>query len=179
MPWKKQVDCGPNILICPPTHAVSWFQNLNYNWCDYITSKLKEFLPASKHNFIKIRLKPNEPIVDNVGNLIKLEPNDNDIPLEEDLNNCRCVIAYNSNVALQATLLGIPVITGDISPCKPISFKLDDFNKSEKSLSDLFNKEPKNRLNLLYWLANNQWKLTEIENGIAWKMLKENENLIS
>ena len=103
----------------------------------------------------------------------------NDIPLEEDLNNCRCVIAYNSNVALQATLLGIPVITGDISPCKPISFKLDDFNKSEKSLSDLFNKEPKNRLNLLYWLANNQWKLTEIENGIAWKMLKENENLIS
>ena len=178
MPWKKQADCGPNILVCPPTHAVSWFQNLNYNWCDHVISKLKEYLPVSKHNFIKIRLKPNEPVVDNVGNFIKLEPNHNDISLEEDLNNCRCVIAYNSNVALQATLLGIPVITGDISPCKPISFKLDDFNKSEKSLSDLFNKEPKNRLNLLYWLANNQWKLSEIENGTAWKMLKENENIM-
>ncbi len=174
MPWKNQIDCGPNILVCPPTHAVSWFQNLNYNWCDHVVSKLKDFLPISKHKFIKVRLKPNEPIVDKFGNLIKLEPNENDITLEEDLKNCCCVIAYNSNVALQASLLGIPVIVSDTSPCKPISYKLDDFKKSEKSLVKLFNKEPTNRLNLFYWLANNQWKLSEIEDGTAWKMLKEN-----
>ena len=33
--------------------------------------------------------------------------------LEEDLISSYCVIAYNSNVALQATLMGIPVIVGE------------------------------------------------------------------
>ena len=107
-----------------------------------------------------------------------MEPNENNISLEEDLKSCHCVIAYNSNVALQATLMGIPVIVGDISPCKPISFELNDFKRDEKYLMHHFNKEPKNRINLLYWLANNQWNLSEIQDGTAWKMLKENENLI-
>ena len=72
-------------------------------------------------------------------------------------------------------MLGIPVIVGDISPCKPISFDLNDFKKEEKYLLYHFNKEPKNRMNLLYWLANNQWKISEISNGTAWKMLKKFE----
>ena len=178
MPWKKQVACGPNILVCPPTQAISWYQNLQFDWSNYTVKKLKEFLPPAKHKNIRVRLKPNEPIVDKKGDLIKLELNKNNTSLLEDLNNCHCVIAYNSNVALQATLMGIPVIVEEISPCLPISYKLDDFNKGEKNLTNLFNKEPKNRPNLLYWLANNQWKLSEIEDGTAWKMLKENENLM-
>lgn len=172
LPWKDQERCGSNILICPPTNAISWYQNLNYNWCENIVGKLKEILPKSKHKNIKIRLKPNEPIVNEHGDILKLEPNENNISLEEDLKNCHCVIAYNSNVALQATLMGIPVIVGDISPCKPISYKLDDFKREHKDLLSHFNKEPKNRMNLLYWLANNQWKLSEIKNGTAWKMLQ-------
>ena len=67
--------------------------------------------------------------------------------------------------------MGIPVIVGDISPCKPISYNLDDL-KEQRDLIDHFNKEPKNRMNLLYWLANNQWKLSEINDGTAWKMLQ-------
>ena len=173
MPWKDQENCGPNILICPPTHAISWYQNLKYNWCDYIVNQLKRILPKSKHKNIKIRLKPNEPIVNNQGDLLKLEPNKNDTSLEEDLNSSHCVIAYNSNIALQATLMGIPVVVDDISPCKPISYNLDDFKRDERDLINHFNKEPKNRINLLYWLANNQWSLSEIQNGTAWKMLQK------
>ena len=175
MPWKNQESCGSNILICPPTHAVSWYQNLNYNWCDYIVKQLKKMLPKSRHKNIKIRLKPNEPIVNDQGDILKLEQNENTVSLEEDLKACHCVITYNSNVALQATMLGIPVIVGDISPCKPISFDLNDFKREEKYLINHFNKEPKNRMNLLYWLANNQWKISEISNGTAWKMLKKFE----
>lgn len=173
MPWKDQFNCGQNILVCPPTHAVSWYKELEYDWCDSIVSKLKDILPKSEHKFIKIRLKPNEPIVDERGNLIKLEPNNSDVSVEEDLNNCRCVIAYNSNVALQATLMGIPVIVGEISPCKPISFEIDDLKKNEVDLKNHFNTEPTNRRDLLYWLANNQWSLLEIERGEAWKMLQK------
>ena len=73
-----------------------------------------------------------------------MEPNENNISLEEDLKSCQ-VIAYNSNVALQATLMGIPVIVGDISPCKPISYNLDDFKRKQRDLIDHFNKEPKNQ----------------------------------
>ena len=174
MPWKNQGICGSNILICPPTHAVSWYKNLKYNWCDYIVNQLKDMLPKSRHTNIKIRLKPNEPIVNDQGDILRLELNENNTSLKDDLNNCHCVIAYNSNVALQATLMGIPVIVGDMSPCKPISYRLDDFKRGDKDLFDHFNREPKNRMNLLYWLANNQWKLSEIEKGIAWKMLKKN-----
>ena len=47
MPWKNQESCGPNILICPPTNAISWYQNLNCNWCENIVKKLKEMLPKS------------------------------------------------------------------------------------------------------------------------------------
>lgn len=173
MPWKDQERCGSNILICPPTNAISWYQNLNYNWCENIVKKLKETLPKSKHKNIKIRLKPNEPIVNDQGNILKLEPNENNISLEEDLNRCHCVIAYNSNVALQATLMGIPVIVGDISPCKPISYNLADFKREQRDLINHFNNEPKNRMNLLYWLANNQWELSEIKDGRAWKMLQQ------
>ena len=173
MPWKNQERCGSNILICPPTNAISWYKNLNNNWCDNIVKQLKEMLPKSKHKNIKIRLKPNEPIVNDQGDILKLEPNNNNISLEEDLNSCHCVIAYNSNVALQATLMGIPVIVGDISPCKPISYNLDDFKREQSDLINHFSKEPKNRMNLLYWLANNQWKLSEINDGTAWKMLQK------
>ncbi len=175
LPWKNQSQCGPNILVCPPTNAVSWYQKINYDWTDYIVKKLKNILPENKHKNIKIRLKPNEPIVDNLGNLIRLEPNKSDTALEDDLNNSYCVIAYNSNIALQATLKGIPVITSEISPCKMISYKIEDFNKIENDLIKPFCQEPLNRKDLLYWLAYNQWNLSEIVNGTAWKMLIQNE----
>ena len=175
LPWKNHSECGPNILVCPPTNAVMWYQKINYDWTDYIVKKLKEILPKNKHKNIKIRLKPNEPIVDSRGNLIRLEPNKTDISLEDDLHNSYCVIAYNSNIALQATLKGIPVITSEISPCKAISYKIEDLNKKENDLIKPFCQEPPNRKNLLYWLANNQWNLKEIEKGTAWKMLLQNE----
>lgn len=176
LPWKHQEECGKKILICPPTHAVSWYKDINHNWGNTIMHRLKEILPEEEHQWIKIRPKPNEPIVDKLGNLIRLEPNYDKVPLEEDLKEARCVIAYNSNVALQATLLGIPVITGDISPCKPISFNIEDFRQRPRGYVEPFCIEPPNRSALLYWLSNNQWKHREIEDGTAWQMLKENYN---
>ena len=138
-----------------------WYKKINYDWTGHV-KKLKEILPENKHKNIKIRLKPNEPIVDNMGNLLRLESNTSDTSLEDDLNNSYCVIAYNSNIALQATLKGIPVITSEISPCKAISYKIEDLNKIENDLIKPFCQEPPKRKDLLHWLANNQWNLNEI-----------------
>ena len=169
LPWKNNTQRKDKIIVCPPTHAVAWYMGLTENWTQQTVDKLKKILPESEHNRIVIRAKPNEPIVDEVGNLIKFQHNISEGSLNDDLNNAFCVIAYNSNVALSATLKGIPVITSEHSCCYSISFSVDDFANPK-----VFDIEPIHRTELMYWLANNQWTIAEMQNGTAWKMLQDN-----
>ena len=173
-PWQPVAVNRNKIVICPPTDAVSWYTGLKHNWGEMISKTLKSMLPESEHNRIVIREKPNEPIVDNRGNLIEMRQNTVNGSLNEDLKTACCVIAYNSMVAVSATLKGIPVIVSNYSCCKPIGFDLSLFSR-EKTPA-VFNIEPKHRQALMYWLANNQWNLDEIRNGTAWRMLQENYN---
>jgi hypothetical protein len=158
---------GDKIIVCPPTHAVQWFFD-EYTWEQDIVERLKNILPPEQHDRIIIRHKPKEPIVDHKGNLIELRVNSQQGSLAEDLEQACCVIAYNSMVALEATLKGIPVITSEHSCCTHVSFQLEDLATPE-----VFSKEPANRQALLNWLAYNQWKRRDIEDGTAWRMLQE------
>lgn len=168
LPWKDNNNRGDRIIVCPPTNAVSWYTGLTSSWTENIVSQLKAILPENQHNRILIRAKPSEPIVDISGNLIDFKKNIVEGTLDEDLENAHCVIAYNSMVALTATLRGIPVIGTDYSCCKPISYKLQDLSTPE-----VFDIEPSDRKNLIHWLADNQWNITEIKNGTAWNQLLE------
>tara|TARA_R110001592_G_scaffold209341_2_gene460550 strand:+ start:1151 stop:2086 length:936 start_codon:yes stop_codon:yes gene_type:complete len=174
--WKKNSQRGQNILILPPTGAVSWFMDQGPDdWLDEVISKLKQYLPADEHYRIVVRRKPNEPVVDGDGNLLELktyESSASDQPLNQALLDAQCVIAYNSMVALEATLQGIPVITSENSCCVRVSYDLDLYK--DQVVPEEFNIEPVNRKPLLYWLANNQYKRREIEDGSAWKMIQEN-----
>ena len=168
-PWRLNHERGPKIIICPPTHAVAWYQGIQYNWANKIKSDLEAMLPVEEHSRIVIREKPTEPIVDEVGNLVEIRKNIQEGSIEDDLRNAHCVIAYNSMVALQATIQGIPVIVGDISCCKRVGFDLSVFKSSP--YPDAFNTEPQ-RAALLYWLACNQWRMREIEDGTAWRQIR-------
>lgn len=170
LPWKSNSERGDRIVICPPTNAVSWYAQLSYNWTDRVVAQLKRILPESQHNRILVRPKPNEPMVDNAGNLVGFKQNESNGSLNEDLNNAQCVIAFNSMVSLNATLRGIPVIGGDYSCCKPIMFQLHDISTPAK-----FDIEPTPRTKLVHWLADNQWSIDEIRNGTAWKKIQENQ----
>lgn len=170
MPWKSNDQRGDKIVVCPPTNAVSWYAGLTIDWTENIVTQLKNILPENQHHRIVIRPKPNEPMVDNAGNLLGFKQNISEGSLDEDLNNAQCVIVYNSMVALTATLRGIPVIVSDYSCCKPISFTINDILNAEN-----FNSEPVNRTKLVHWLADNQWNIHEIKNGQAWKKLQENQ----
>lgn len=170
--WKTQSQRGDKIIICPPTHAVAWYMGLTESWTEQTVNRLKALLPTSEHDRIVIRAKPNEPIVDERGNLLKFQHNVSEGSLNDDLKTATCVIAYNSMVALTATLQGIPVITSDHSCCKSISFSVEDF--AQEAYPSVFDVEPLHRQDLMYWLANNQWNLDEIRNGTAWRMLQEN-----
>jgi hypothetical protein len=170
--WRTNGERGSAIIICPPTHAVSWFMGLEQDWGEMVVSKLKAYLPENEHSRIVIRRKPKEPVVDGNGNLIELREYPQDGTLEQVLDDAHCVIAYNSMVALEATLKGIPVNTSEQSCCTKVSFSLEDFK--DNPMPEKFNKEPLNRQALLNWLACNQFKKSEIESGKAWGMLQEN-----
>ena len=169
LPWKNSRERGGKIVICPPTNAVSWYAGHKHDWTDGVITQLKSLLPPSDHKRIVVRPKPNEPMVDNVGNLVGFKQNVTDGSLDEDLNNAQCVIAFNSMVALTATLRGIPVIGTNYSCCQPIAFKLHDIARPS-----VFENEPPDRTRLCHWLADNQWSIEEIKNGTAWRMLQEN-----
>jgi len=171
LPWKNSSQRGNLIIVCPPTNAVSWYAGLTEDWTDNIVSQLKNILPNSEHSRIHVRPKPNEPMVDNTGNLLGFKQNISQGSLSDDLKNAQCVIAYNSTVALTATLQGIPVIGSEYSCCRPIEFQLSDIATPE-----CFEVEPTNRTKLIHWLADNQWNINQIQDGTAWNELQRNNN---
>lgn len=174
--WKTNAERGRDILVLPPTNAVSWFFDMGADeWLDNTIKKLKSLLPPTEHYRIKVRHKPKEPIVDKQGNLIELKTHPgshSDVPFETQLLDAQVVVAYNSMAALQATMKGIPVITSENSCCNKVSFSLDVYKDQHDP--EEFNTEPLNRSHLLFWLAANQWKMRDIESGNAWKCLQEN-----
>jgi len=165
-PWRSGNERGENILICPPTNAIEWYFKEG-NWVDTIIAQLKEILNENDWKLIRIRNKPHEPVVDKLGNLIRLQKNKGDISLEEDLENANVVISYNSMVSLTALKKGIPVITSKHNCCYPVSFKLEDLTEPE-----CFEIEP-NRAALFRWLSGCQYNLSEIRDGRAWKDILE------
>ena len=172
-PWRKNNERGSLIVICPPTNAVSWFFDMPPDrWETNTVKELKKLLPEEEHSRIVVRRKPKEPIVDYRGNLVELREYPQEGSLSDALDQAHCVIAYNSMVALEATLKGIPVITSEHSCCTKVSFSIDDFRQGP--MPEQFNTEPLNRRALMYWLAHNQFKMKEIESGKAWSMLQEN-----
>ena len=173
-PWKNYSSRGKTILIIPPTSAIAWYFNEN-EWEKNILSFLKENLSDDLFKKIKIRTKPNEPIVDMTGKYLGLKQNSTEkqVPIEEDLENASIIIAYNSQVALQATLMGMPVIVNQHNSCFGISFKLSDLLKGLDN--PIFEIEPE-RIKLVKWLSYCQFKLSEIKNGFAWKTINNFQN---
>lgn len=165
--WRNNLQRGKKILVLPPTDAVSWFFDAR-DWEKRTVDKILQVMPDAE---IVVRHKPNEPMVDEQGFLLQLETREqakNHPPLEEQLNDCFCVVAYNSMVALQATLMGIPVIVSENSCCTHISFELDDL-----ATPNVFDRAPIKREKLVLWLGHNQWKRRSIEDGSAWLGLQE------
>ena len=173
--WKTKSERGDRILVLPPTHAVQWYFDAS-RWEEQTLTYLKQILPKELHKLIKVRKKPKEPIVDKLGNLLRLDASveDDSVALEEDLAQSNVVIAYNSMVALKATLLGIPVITNQHNCCHPISFSVSNLIEPDR----VFDVQP-NRAKLVRWLSQCQFNNSEIKQGTAWNMLQENNNAIN
>lgn len=149
-PWKNNEN--GYYLICPPTDAMCIFYGIDAKkWIDTTILKL---------NGKKYKLR---------------EKNDVSIQLENDLINAKCVITFNSNIALDATLAGVPVIvTSQHSVIR-------DWNNFNMSNLDNCLELSKNldRKKLLKFISYHQFTLKEIEKGLAsaiiQTLLKENK----
>lgn len=174
LPWKSFDQRGDNILIIPPTSAICWYFQEN-GWEKATLNFLQKTLSETLFKKVKVRAKPNEPIVDIEGKYLGLKQNTEikNNSLEEDLKNASIVIAYNSQVALDATLKGIPVIVNKHNSCYNLSFNLSDLCKGLNN--PCFDVEP-NRIELFKWLSYCQFKLSEIKNGFAWKTINNFQN---
>lgn len=86
-------------------------------------------------------------------------------PLIEQLEGCAGVIAYSSNVLIQAAMAGIPVCSIGYSAASPLGSATID------SLM-LKTRPQRERESILYALAANQWTIEEIRSGLMWRDLQ-------
>ncbi len=135
------------IIVCPPTEYIEKFYGLFENdWLSQIT----DFLKRSGKSF-KVRNK------------------DTTTPLEHDLQDAYCVVTFNSNVAVDATIKGVPTIT-DCSILNGWNGEL-----TNQLLDGTLSPQSEEAVNkLLRFISYNQFTLEEIRNGTAWKILQSN-----
>lgn len=133
-PWKEG-DAG-YVLLCPPTEHVASFFNLREDWVDYACDRIKQ--GTDRH--IHIRGKHDE-----------------NGPLDMDLEGAHCVFTFNSNVAVEALLKGVPAIT--MSP------DILHWNNLVFEMAESPNLKDFDRESLFKFLSYCQFTLEEIKEG--------------
>lgn len=85
-------------------------------------------------------------------------------PLDVHLKDCWAVVTHSSMAAAEALLAGVPAFV--LAPSAMVSVTLDDLSLIE------FPACPSDRERWASVLADNQWRLSEIKAGVAWKALQ-------
>ena len=151
-PWRG--GTVKHILLMPPTHAISWLFDA-HDWEEKTVARLKSITNRP----IEVRGKPNNPIVDELGNLLYLDNSQAGGPsLAEDLADAYAAVIYNSNAAIECLQAGVPVICEDACAATAISFKYEDID------TPIIAFEPR-RQQLFYDLANSQFTREEMRTG--------------
>lgn len=145
----KKIPKGDKILIIPPTEAVCRYYNIHSlkQWERQVKEKVRQW---SDREFI-------------------VRPKTEERPLEQDLQNAHCVITFQSTVGITAILKGVPVISDNVSMCKPVSIQYEDIEKKYVRDDDLTNK----------WIDSllaNQFTMEEIQNGTAKRIVDKYDN---
>jgi len=162
--WKRN---GSNILIAPPTDAINDFYELNGLWLKKTLESLKNITDRK----IIIRYKPNAKTNKlNINDLLSiyrnLEIQNENVPLDEAFKNIRALITFNSNIAVDSIIRGIPVICDKTCVSYPIS---------SSDLKDLETENIYKDMNLVYkWLCSvcySQFFEDEIISGKAFEIL--------
>jgi hypothetical protein len=151
-----------NILILPPSDAATKAFGAE-NWLSKIAQKIKQHTSRP----IIIRHKSG-PILGNDLISQKGWSKYDYPPMEEIWAKVYCVVAFNSNLAVDALINGIPVITTPYSATWPISNKIENIENLIE-----FNRSP-----LFSSLSWGQYNIEEMRSGYAYKnIIKLNQTV--
>lgn len=138
LPWKRD---GRSIVVCPLSTAMGEHFGISpHEWLTKVIAELPKFT--------------DRPV------LIKPKGEGN---LKDSLADAWCVVAHQSNVAVDAILLGIPAIVLGPSAAVPVA---------RTKLGDVENPNYADRGGWLAGLAYHQWTLAEMREGLPWKWLE-------
>ncbi len=147
--WRPRTKDG-HILMCPAIvgyERTHWFSATQ--WRRGITKQIRQLTKRK----ILLRYKPGEK-----GAVVVR-------PLAADLKNCHALITHDSNIAVEAILAGVPVFITGTSPAQVFG-NVDLATIAEPRMDG-------DRWEWLAILANNQWTLNEIRDGMANETLSE------
>ncbi len=147
--WRPQTKDG-HILVCPPIKGYErnhFFSTLK--WLRQIKMQIK---PAKRK--VRVRYKPGEAQASNRS-------------IAEDLQGCHAVVTHDSNIVVEAILAGIPAFVTGTSPAQVFG-NVDVFTIRKPRLDV-------DRWEWLSILANNQWTLNEIRDGMANDILSKHK----
>lgn len=141
-PWRLS---GRHVLVCPPSSVSA--EHLGLNRAEWLTS-VTQILARRTDREIRIRLKP-------IGGTA--------VPLAADLKDCHAVVTFNSNVAVEALIAGVPVFCHPISAAAPLA------RQEVNLIEDPY--LPDTRPDWAARLAANQWTLDEMRDGTCARAL--------
>lgn len=155
-PWMSQSDRS-KILVLPPSLSTQWLFPESKLWLQRTLIALSK----NTNKDVVIREKPYQPIINHNNMIVGKEKYDHDKTIDEHLDEAYMVATFNSAVAVKATILGIPVLTGDHCAARPMSIKLQNIDAPV---------EPP-RSQWLNQLVYHQFKVSEMIDGTIWKMM--------
>jgi hypothetical protein len=136
-PWRRH---GKHVLVIPITGAVGDFYGIQQDL----------WLQTAMSEVAKVTDRQIQTKIKGLGNL------------EDALKDCWCVVTHSSNVAVNALIEGIPVITLGESVCGSMSWNFPDIEKPHWPERE-------------WWLravCYNQWTLDEMRSGECWRNVK-------
>lgn len=144
------------ILVLPPSPAVQRTFGVG-SWREKIIKKLQ------KHTNKKIivRDKGGPVIHANGVDIINWEKHDHAVSIDEMWQDIYCVVAFNSNLAIEALIRGIPVITTRYCAAWPLSNKIENIDNLLKF----------NRGSFFHSLSYGQFNYNEMRSGEAMKKI--------
>ena len=164
-PWKKS---GKDIVLCDiGPGAIDYYTSKHYDvkqWFNQTLGRLKHIYGGRPKdlNFI-VRGKPTP---DKEYRVESQKPKSFDV----HLYNAYAVVTFQSSIGITAILEGVPHFCDVTSMCAPVS-RTGRGESSVNEIKDPF--YPDTRIEWLNSLLANQFTMTEIRDGTAWKHVKD------
>ena len=145
-PWRPD---GRHIVVCP--------QSLEYLAC--VAGWAWGGQDWLKHVLHELKLNTDRRLI--------IRAKGGARPLAADLIGARALVTHSSAAAIEALLAGVPAIVTDRScAAAPLAMMFADIEAATIP-------EPAGRHDWAARLADSQWNLTELRDGLAWRMLQQ------